>query len=255
MSQQVAAREFAAITTRGLLRPTNEDALAVAGALVIGEAVEPVEGLIAPGIAAIFIVSDGVGGHAHGARASREVASGFLDDAQELLLDRGCTEAVLRANLRLNEVMMDEPETVGMAATVAGMVMRDDAVCWFNVGDSRIYRKSALGLVQLSVDDTSSGAGPRSHVLLRSLGGQRSIAPVQPHVGEAAEAAGDRYLLCSDGLWGMLSNAVIEEILDRQSAADEAVRMLLSAALRAGGRDNISIILVQPRAPAGVNGR
>jgi serine/threonine protein phosphatase PrpC len=241
-----AGHEFAALTTRGLRRPENEDAIALGGELILGEAVEPVKGFLPPGQAAAFIVSDGVGGHAHGARASREVASEFLSDAQELLIERTCIEAVLRSNLRLNQVMLDHPEMIGMAATIAGIAVRDHKVCWFNIGDSRVYRKSPRELVQLSIDDTQSGAGHRSHVLLHSLGGQRSITPVCPHVGTSEGAAEDRYLLCSDGLWGMLSDAVIADILDQQAAADDALRMLLSTTLAAGGLDNISIILVQP---------
>ena len=246
-------REFAALTTRGLRRPANEDALAVAGALMIGEVVDPVVGTLAPGRAAAFIVSDGVGGRAHGARASQEVAAGFLDEAPNLLDEQSCLEAVLRANLRLNEIMLDEPQTVGMAATIAGVAMRDDLVCWFNIGDSRVYRHGPAGLVQLSIDDTQPGTGSRSRVLLRSLGGQRSIAPVWPHVGRTFGSPDDSYLVCSDGLWSLLSDAAIADILNQQRSARSTVRMLLEASLLAGGSDNVSIIVVRPTAGAAIN--
>jgi protein phosphatase len=243
-----ALREFAAATTRGLRRACNEDALAAAGHLITGEVTAPVHGALGAGRTEAFVVSDGVGSRAHGARASREVVTGIVAELASLAHPQGCVDAVRRTNLRLHDVMLRQPETVGMAATVAGVALSGAQACWFNVGDSRVYRMSAAGLEQLSVDDTAAPAGAAcatSHTLLRSLGGQRAIAPVRPHVGRGTLTAGDRLLLCSDGLWNMLPDRGIAAILEARREAVAAVQGLLDAALGAGGRDNVSILLVQ----------
>lgn len=247
MRAPAALGEFAAATTRGGRRLRNEDAIAAAGTLFTGEVTNPAHGTCIPGQRAAFVVSDGVGGEAHGARASREVASEFLGDTSPLAGPRQCADAVRQANLRLHEIMLRQPETLGMAATIAGASVLDGAVCWFNVGDSRVYCQSGGRLEQLSVDDVAgaSGHARSSHALLRSLGGPGAIRPVQPHVGQCSLAEGDRLLLCSDGLWDMVPDTEIAGILGSRACAVAAVRTLLEAALAAGGRDNISIVLIQ----------
>lgn len=241
--------EFAAVTTRGLQRRRNEDALAAGGVLLTGEVTEPLHGALEPGDAAAFVLADGVGGHPHGALASREVVAELMADPPLLAEPQGCMDAVRRADLRLHDLMVRQPDTVGMATTVAGLSLTGTAACWFNVGDSRVYRMRPDGLEQLSVDDTAGGpqAGGhrRSHGILRSLGGQRAIVPIWPHIGCAMIGKDERLLLCSDGLTDMLLDTQIAAILAERSAVVGAVRALLESALRAGGMDNVSIVLVQ----------
>ncbi len=239
---------FAAVTTRGLQRPCNEDAVAAMGALLTGEATQPVTGRFDG--AALFAVADGVGGCGHGARASRELMSCLIAQAPPAANPDACADAVCRAALGLHAVTLHAPETAGMATTIAGLALSGRSACWFNVGDSRVYRMRAGKLEQLSVDDTAEpkGGGPtprRSHALTRSIGGSRMICPVVPHTGQVVLDDGDRLLLCSDGAWGSLSDASAATILAEQPEAPAAALMLLAHALAAGGPDNISIALIQ----------
>jgi len=241
-------RKFAAATTRGLRRLRNEDTVAAGGALLTGEVTEPVQGSIGVGRAELFVVADGMGGHVHGARASREAVAEILADVPALADPEGCIGAVRRANLRLHDLMLRQPDTVGMGTTIAGVLLHGASICWFNVGDSRIYRVRPAGrLEQLSVDDTAEPAASRraSHTLSQSLGGQRAISPIRPHAGRAVTMEGERLLLCSDGLTDMLPDTTIAAVLASRREVAAAVKDLLGAALEAGGRDNVSILLVQ----------
>ncbi len=234
---------FAAVTTGGLHRPGNEDAVAVPGALLTGEVIAPYAGHWDDALTQAFVVADGVGSRPHGARASREAAKVAAD-----LAAAGCVQAVIGANLRLHEVMLAEPETCGMATALAGVAMSAGSACWFNVGDCRVYHLGGARLRQLSTDDTQpcpGFAGAVSHVLSHSLGGQRAVAPVQPHAGRLAMLAGERLLLCSDGLWNMVPDPAIAAILGGYNSVADAVAALLASALEGGGRDNISVVLIR----------
>lgn len=238
--------EFAAITHRGLRRPHNEDAVGIVGQLLTGEMTDPVAGKIQEQCA-LFAVADGVGGLHHGGRASRELIVGLIaQDVPEPDL-AACSEAVCRAALAVHAVTIHAPETVGMATTLAGIVLRANSACWFNVGDSRVYLLREGHLRQLSVDDATDGnsGGRQTSRITRSIGGRRALAPMIPHAGEVKLVAGDRLLLCSDGLWGPLSDSRTEAILRQHDIAEAAVRALLVEAFGAGGPDNISIVLLQ----------
>lgn len=260
MSGPGQLRRFAAATSRGLHRPRNEDALSVAGALLVDEVMPPLCGeLPGPGgdggSPAVLVVADGMGGHAQGALASREVASLIAAGRDELLTSEGCAGAVHGANLHLHGLMRGQPALAGMGTTVAGVAAHGSWLCWFNVGDTRIYRLRDGQLRQISVDDrwragTVHGPGDRgapgsTHALLQALGGTRAVVPVRPHVGREALLDGDRVLLCSDGLTDMVTDGGIAAILRSCPVLAEAARLLVEAALGAGGRDNVSVILAQ----------
>jgi serine/threonine protein phosphatase PrpC len=131
---------------------------------------------------------------------------------------------------------------------------------WFNVGDSRVYREDGGYLGQLSVDDSVGGpagdgddgaVAAHSSIVTQSLGGAAMVTPISAHIGvEPAEPANPdggaaRWLVCSDGLTDMVPLADIEKILATEPADARAVKALWAAAMNAGGRDNISVILVR----------
>jgi serine/threonine protein phosphatase PrpC len=134
----------------------------------------------------------------------------------------------------------DHVELLGMGSTVAGLLLSADRLLHFNVGDSRVYVQQAGELSQLSVDDCPAvGEFGRSHILTQALGGHSSP---RPHLGEIQPAAGQKYLLCSDGLSDMVGD---REIAGCLSNITDPVDHLLQSALDGGGRDNISLILIE----------
>ena len=249
MSGQGVLQAFAVATSRGLRRPGNEDALTVAGALLTGEVLPPLHGRLAGEGLAVMAVADGMGGHVHGALASREALSDLISDPAQLAAPEGCLAAVRQADLHLHTLMLGRPEVAGMGTTIAGVAVRGAAFCWFNVGDSRIYRLRGRQLQQISVDDKAGCSGGTSergqHGVLQSLGGRRSLAPIHPHSGQEPLLAGDRLLLCSDGLTDMVPDPELAEILASCTDAVATVTRLMAAALQGGGLDNVSVILAQ----------
>lgn len=209
----------------------------------------------------IFAIADGMGGHAAGERASALAVRGLARlDGPATVTSEALVDAVTRAGVAIYEEGIREPSRRGMGSTLTGLVIIevDDTHHWlaFNVGDSRVYECREGRLVQISVDHTEvqelvdngqltpdeARVHPGRNVLTRALGSERPpdvdhwILPMVP---------GQTFLLCSDGLTGELDQSDIEAMLAAAPSAAVAAERLATAALRAGGRDNISVIVVQ----------
>ena len=251
MTRSRISAHVAALTHPGAVRELNEDAIAINGCIGTGAMTTPVERLYETDTALVCIVADGMGGHAAGDVASTYAAR----RASNLLRASTVPGLIERSLVQINEElyarMNEDPETRGMGTTVAGLVLTGEAVCFFNVGDSRVYREQEGLLRQLSVDDSPASVvgsqsltGPEgaSHVVTQALGGAARLTPVHPHVGSEARVAGRRYLVCSDGLSAAVGVEDMERSLEQDGVA--SVRALWQAAMSAGGEDNISIVLV-----------
>ncbi|NKN33036.1 PP2C family protein-serine/threonine phosphatase [Marichromatium bheemlicum] len=205
----------------------------------------------------LWAVADGMGGHRDGAEASRLIVSrlGRLERAYELETGLTAVELALHA---VNRELVASAEGVLEAlcgSTVAALLAVGDraALCW--AGDSRIYRLRAGVLEQLSCDHTQVQAlvemgllspeeaelHPLSSVLVRAVGAdahlefERRVEPLR---------AGDRYLLCSDGLNRDLVGEEIARILTQIHAAEDAAQALVYTACEAGGNDNVTAVVV-----------
>ena len=202
----------------------------------------------------LLMVADGMGGHLGG-----EVASQTPIDAVGQVFQRGIEEpaAFLRealtvANKRVFDRSTAEPDLYGMGTTGVALLIGPGRRAWFaNVGDSRGYR-SRGGRLEVMTQDHSwvqeevrqnrltleeAAVHPRKNVLTRSIG----VDPVvEVDVTEADMEPGDRFLLCSDGLWGEVVDADIAAVLDSQEP-EQAARALIDMANRAGGPDNITV--------------
>jgi len=230
--------EVNALTHRGHLRPHNEDSITVAGWVSDVEMDAPHRSrhdLTAP---LLFAVADGIGGHAGGAIASRYTIKRLAEFSNGGEQDISMRLATI--NAELYEAMAASPRLLGMGTTVAGLLLSPVEAVWFNVGDSRVYAVRARRLTQLSIDDVPPG--PRTGMITQTIGGGPVFLPIAPHTGASRVAIPSRWLLCSDGLTDMLSDAEIEEALGQGD--EDTVRTLFADAMAAGGVDNISIVLV-----------
>jgi len=231
---------FGSATDNGRVRDHNEDSLWVSPTL--------------------FVVADGMGGHAAGEVASdlavTELAS--LAAQNPLQVDE-VAAAVVRANDRILRAAAERGERHGMGTTLTGLglVATPEGEAWvvFNVGDSRGYCFDRGVLQQLTVDhsevaeliaaghlhESQARSYPRRNVVTRSLG---SAPPPRPDVWLLPVNPGERFLVCSDGLTNELDDPelsrILGEVRDPQAAADELVRL----AVLAGGHDNVSVIVV-----------
>jgi serine/threonine protein phosphatase PrpC len=242
--------DVAAVTHRGVVRDANEDTIAVGAFLSNAHEGEPVRFTLDSERPVACLVADGLGGHAEGGRASRLAAFALADAWCRF----GDPDSVTAAVRKAHELVLDEarwsPSWRGMATTLAGVVFSGGQAICVNVGDSRCYRLGDGMLVQVSTDDSPPlppGAKPGTvtTVVTQTLGGTAGPIPVDPHVYSGQVDAGDRFLLCSDGLTDYVPLDTVETVLaEHEDDPTAAVRAVLDAALGVGGADNVSVILV-----------
>jgi PPM family protein phosphatase len=224
----------------GRVRSANEDALAVTEDLVV--------------------VADGMGGHLAGEVASADAVEVVADASGRPSLAE-LVAAVHRANRRINQRAADDDELRGMGTTVCavGLVDEDgERLAVLNVGDSRVYLLADGTLTRLTEDHSlvetlvregrispeDAEVHPQRNVLTRALGVDASVV-VDAWLLDPCD--GDRLLLCSDGLFNELSEARINEILSEERDPQTCASRLADEADAAGGRDNISTVVVDVR--------
>lgn len=234
--------QAAAHTSTGRVRSSNEDAFGFRAEY------------------GIFVVCDGMGGAAGGEVASRMTVNSFLE--------RMCTEcaagavreslhdAIVEANRAVLDRAEHEPGLYGMGTTLVALVLRPETAFIAHAGDSRCYLYRGGRLARRTHDHSlvdeqlrmgtmtqqEAYCSPFRSVITRAVGTQTTIAeevqefPIQP---------GDLFLLCTDGLTREISEERIAGILSSDSALESAARALVQAANDAGGRDNVTCVLVR----------
>jgi PPM family protein phosphatase len=206
----------------------------------------------------VYVVADGMGGHAAGDLASRIAIDAIREAVDNDQIDT-LVEAVKAANLRILEKALEDPALRGMGTTLTGLALvkiaGHERFAVVNVGDSRVYVVQDGELIQITRDHTFVGdlliAGeitaeearnhPRRNVITRALGIEHDV---QVDVWEVTPYAGDRYLVCSDGLFGEVDDATIAEQLRAISDPNEAAKRLVDMACDAGGHDNVTVLVV-----------
>jgi serine/threonine protein phosphatase PrpC len=236
-----------AISHDGLVRDHNEDSLVVGSwTLCAATTFTPQTFYLPIGAPVVVAVADGLGGHPAGEEAS-SLAVGWLARVAQRLTDVAAIRDALNA---CNEEVYAEaaryPERTAMGTTVAGLVVTEQAVVVFNIGDSRVYVLDDASLVQLSTDDNEPPAlgQPRSSVVTQTLGGGVDYARVDPHVSTRPLTDTGRYLICSDGLTDAVDDAGIAEILSSHEGGSAAFE-LWKATIAAGAPDNVTVALVE----------
>jgi protein phosphatase len=241
------ALRYAARSDRGLIRGNNQDSV-YAGPRLLA-------------------VADGMGGHAAGDVASKVVIAALehLDgDTPSGDMLQAMREAVFEGSEHLREVIRESPQLEGMGTTLTAILFAGGRLAVCHVGDSRAYLVRDGVLSQITHDDTfvqtliddgritpeEANSHPQRSLLLRALNGQ----DVEPDLSMREARAGDRYLLCSDGLSGVVSEETLAEALkdpDPESTADR----LIELALRSGGPDNVTVIVADVIEDTGGRGR
>lgn len=246
-----ATPKYAGGTDKGIMREQNEDSY------VIFQDQQ------------VYVVADGMGGHAAG-----EVASALACQTADLFvqshvwgifdryLPRFRTDTVLASYHAANQVIIKDaiknPARRGMGTTMVSAVVRDKYVDIINVGDSRAYRIRDKKIQQVSHDQSlvqqyidegilktpeEIEAFPYKNIITQAMGTQPNIVP---DVTEYQIANGDIFLLCSDGLTNELEDdAILRIVLEHLENLDLAVKILIDRANAAGGKDNITAVLIQ----------
>lgn len=204
---------------------------------------------------AVFAVADGMGGHLAGEVASRMA----IEAVQRMTQENACPgiaalrEAVTSAHEAILAHAQDHIECAGMGTTLSVLWLGQNYAYIAHVGDSRIYRLREGSLTQITQDHSlveelvraglitreQARTHPRRNIITRALG---THGENEPDLLVTDIRDGDLFLLCTDGLTGMVTDEEIERVL-RENGMETAADTLLSLALDAGGRDNVTLIL------------
>jgi protein phosphatase len=231
------ALRYAVRSDVGLLREGNEDS-AYAGPHLLA-------------------VADGMGGHAAGEVASSATIttiSSLDSERPGIDLVSALAEAVAMANMRLQELVISDPATEGMGTTLTAMLWLDGHAALCHIGDSRAYLLRSGQFYQITHDHTlvqslvdegkitedDVATHPHRSLLLRALDG-RTIA--EPDLSQLETMPGDRLLLCSDGLSGVVTEQTLHQTLSSVWDPDQAALQLVELAIKGGGPDNITVIV------------
>jgi protein phosphatase len=246
---------WAALSDPGLRRSVNEDTWCA----------RPEIGL--------FVVADGMGGHAAGEVASRVAVDAIESFAREtagtdkhrtwpfpydpsISVNANRLKAAFRlANRRIGSTAADAPDLRGMATTACGVIVQGDAASVAHVGDSRVYLLRETALQQVTNDHSWVEEQVRAGVMTASAARQhpwRNVVTRALAGGDDPEVdvrdltlhAGDRLLLCSDGLSGVITHEEIAAALGGPGDLEEVCRSLVQAANAAGGPDNITALVI-----------
>jgi len=258
MNEHFGSVRICAKTDAGLTSGENEDHY-----LIVDETNDQYD---TPSLGRIFAVADGIGGEKAGGTASRMACEGLLDyyagrsssgksaDFVESRLQ--ALEQVIRTtNQKIREAARENKEYEGMGTTLSVLVLLRERALLAHVGDSRIYRLRDSRLERLTRDQTmaqlsvemgyigqeEADSHPTRHILVEAMG--REIDEVETAIEKIEK--GDLFLLCTDGLHHAVPDDTIREILEGSGPEGGACDRLVEEAIRRGGTDNITVVVVQ----------
>ena len=207
----------------------------------------------------LFIVADGMGGHKAGDVASRYTVDEFvslIENATEKDDITVISEAVTKVNTMLLEKAKESPDYTGMGTTLVVATIKDEMLRVANVGDSRLYVIGTDGIRQITRDHSlveemvlagqlsksEARTHARKNVITRAIGGEEQV---EPEMFSIDLKENSKILMCSDGLTNMLEDAEILSIVRNNANIEDAARLLIDRANENGGKDNISVIIVE----------
>lgn len=214
----------------------------------------------------VFVVCDGMGGHVGGAKASSIAVESIINNLKENKYDNplNALNASLQfANMQIRGFANDHPEYKGMGTTACVLLLQSDGAYYAHVGDSRIYlylgkekklhritkdHSYVQSLVDKGIiDDDQAETHSQKNRILKALGVTQNV---EPTFNSAQPKNGDIFLICSDGLCGMIPDRTIETVLGHNTSLAEKGELLIKLALQGetvypGGQDNCTLELIQ----------
>jgi protein phosphatase len=246
--------DFAARVDIGT-RETNDDRVLINGTvvdsgIVSGETCIP----------SVAVVCDGCGGYLGGNIAAQMVLERIASEDPASLSDAEHLREVLYDCQRIvMERKADTPALAEMCTTVAGCVFGEDSLRFFHSGDSRIYRYDRWGLARMTKDHSAvqemidsreisqeeAETHPNRNIISRCIG-MESLPP-DIYAVKTAICPGEKYLICSDGLWESIKDTEMKGLLDEGLSLEDTADILVRKALEYGSDDNISVCLCAAR--------
>lgn len=266
---KTVVRAFAK-TDAGLVRETNEDAVAMADLSTAGQwtGEEMVNWSTAPS-GVLLSVSDGMGGAKAGEVASALSVRGLMEEmlaaAKRGLPDGDALrQAVERASYQVYEASRGRPDRRGMGATLTAVLLRESTAYIAQIGDSRAYllRGGRIGqvthdqsYVQMLVDagvmtPEEASQSPRKNIILQVMGQEA----VRVALGRIDVAPGDRLILCSDGLTNVIDDDALQRTVLPPKSVEQVCEELVEMTLEGGAPDNVTVIVAEIGAPETASG-
>ena len=206
----------------------------------------------------LFIVADGMGGHKAGDIASRLTVDSVVDKLSKINSKdyiSVITDTIIKVNKEVIDKAAESQDYAGMGTTLVVATVFDNILKVANVGDSRLYvvgediiqitRDHSLVeemVINGQLDRADARVDKRKNIITRAIGGESKVEAEMFSVELKPE---DKILMCSDGLSNMVDDAEILEIINREPDIKKAARMLIDAANENGGKDNISVVIVE----------
>lgn len=212
-----------------------------------------------------YVLADGMGGHLAGDVAARESVLQLCDSMERFFrrnpspsleaAKKHLKKAFQETNQWIRSLAADHPDFTGMGTTLCCLLVLKETIVYGHIGDSRIYRFRNI-LEKLTIDhslkeeliskgrlnEESAAHFPQKNILTRALGISQEI---QPDIQHTDIESNDIYFLCSDGLHDALSEKEIETVIRQSPNIKEATIALIEAAKKAGGNDNITILMIK----------
>lgn len=206
----------------------------------------------------LFIVADGMGGHKAGDIASRLTVDSVVDKLSKVNSKdyiSVITDTIIKVNKEVIDKAAESQDYEGMGTTLVVATVFENILKVANVGDSRLY---VIGedIIQITrdhslveemvtngqLDRADARVDKRKNIITRAIGGESKVEAEMFSVELKPE---DKILMCSDGLSNMVDDTEILEIINREPDIEKAARMLIDAANENGGKDNISVVIVE----------
>lgn len=238
--------KFGNASSVGMVRKNNEDYF----------------GYFETGHGFLFVVCDGMGGHNAGEVAAQLAVQSIKEFFNNPILDyqMACSTAIQNANQTIINNALENPDRQGMGTTAVVVLVRPEGAFWAHVGDSRLYDFDGANLSQISKDHSyvqglvdngiltkeEAEQHPRSNEITQALGIHSSVSPQIGFI-DADELLDKALILCTDGLNGMLTDAEISKVLLGNVGEDpnKVSKALVDAANKKGGKDNVTVQLIQ----------
>jgi len=243
--------EYTVLCEKGIIRQINQDNFWCMGQFLESKndgLSVPITGAAKPKDSPAFAVFDGMGGEQQGEVAAYIAAKIF--DARHETADKNDLRCfLLDACTDMNQAICDhanERLLKGCGATAAVLMFGKKEIYICNIGDSRVYQFSGKTLTQISKDHSETSAANKKPYLTQHLGIPREEFIIAPYVAKGVYG-NRRYLICSDGLTDMVADGDIAKMLAQHRDVTACANVLMQAALDAGGKDNITIILCEVR--------
>lgn len=206
----------------------------------------------------LFIVADGMGGHKAGDIASRLTVDSVVDKLSKVNSKdyiSVITDTIIKVNKEVIDKAAESQDYEGMGTTLVVATVFENILKVANVGDSRLYvigediiqitRDHSLVeemVINGQLDRADARVDKRKNIITRAIGGESKVEAEMFSVELKPE---DKILMCSDGLSNMVDDTEILEIINREPDIEKAARMLIDAANENGGKDNISVVIVE----------